>query len=91
MPSDARRLVAGLVAVGAGLLAPLVAEEILAHRLGLEGPPVVYGSVALTAVGTAAAVRHAGTRSWRTVLLYGVLAVGGVVATFVYLFSQTQA
>ncbi|SEL52704.1 hypothetical protein [Haloferax larsenii] len=86
-----RRFTAGLLAICCGVLAPLVAEEILAHRLSLEGMPVVYGFVGLAAVATAVSVWYASTYSWKYVLLYGVLTVGSAISTFGYLFAQTQA
>ncbi|ELZ96822.1 hypothetical protein C440_03573 [Haloferax mucosum ATCC BAA-1512] len=86
-----RRLTAGLMSICCGVLAPLVAEEILAHQLSLEGMPVVYGFLGLAAVVTAVSVWCASTYSWKYVLLYAVLTVGSAIATFGYLFAQTQA
>jgi hypothetical protein len=86
-----RRIVAGVVAVGAGVASPHLAEVVLAHRLGLEGMPVFYGFLALSAVATGIATWYSSTYSWKYLLLYGVLAFASSLSTFVYIFSQTQA
>ncbi|WP_396611824.1 hypothetical protein ACH9L7_00630 [Haloferax sp. S1W] len=86
-----RRSTAGLLAICCGVLAPLVAEEILAHRLSLEGMPVIYGFLGLAAVATAVAVWYSSTYSWKYVLGYGVLTGGSAIAVFVYLFAQAHA
>ncbi|ELZ37466.1 hypothetical protein [Halorubrum tebenquichense] len=59
-----RRVTAGLLAVCCGLLSPLVSERVLAHRLGLAGPPVLYASVGLAGVAAAGAFRYSSTGSW---------------------------
>lgn len=74
-----------------GLLAPIIAEEILAHQLSMPGPPVVYGFLAVAMIAAAIAVRISSVYSWKYVLLYGGLAIGGALLMFIYIFSQTQA
>jgi hypothetical protein len=86
-----RRIVAGIVAVGAGVISPPLAEEVLAHRLGLEGMPVFYGFLGFSAVGTGIAVWYRSTYSWKYLFLYGVLAFAGAFSIFIYTFGQTRA
>lgn len=86
-----RRVVAGIGAVGVGALSPSLAEEVLAHRLGLEGMPVLYGILGVSAIGSVAAAWYSSKYSWKSLLLYGVLAIGGAFVAFVSLFNQTQA
>jgi hypothetical protein len=85
-----RRVTAALLAVCCGLLAPIVAEEVLAHQFGLAGPPVFYGFVTVAAAA-AVALWYASRASVRFVPLYLILSVGSAVVMFVYMFSQTQA
>ncbi|TKX53629.1 hypothetical protein EXE42_11850 [Halorubrum sp. SP3] len=86
-----RRLAAALLAVCCGLLAPLASERLLAHRLGLAGPPVMFGFLALAGVAAVAAFRYSAADSWRYLLVYAGLSVAGALGTFVYLFEQTGA
>lgn len=86
-----RRVGVAVVALAWGVIAVLVAEAVVAQQLSLEGPPVLYGAVGLVLVGALVTGRAAPTASWTNYLLYGSLALGGGVATFVFLFGQTQA
>ncbi|KOX95762.1 hypothetical protein [Halorubrum tropicale] len=85
------RLGGALLAVCCGLLAPLISEQVLAHRLGLAGPPVAYGFLALAGVGAVAAFRYSSADSWRYLLAYAGLAVAVALGTFAYLLGQAGA
>lgn len=91
MSLRAKRSLAALLALGIGIAAPLVSEEVMAHRLGMAGPPVLYATLVVAAVGAAVATWYSSGSSWRATIVHGGLALVGALATFVYLFSQTQA
>ena len=86
-----RRVTAGLLAVSLGLLAPFASERVLAHQLGLAGPPVAYGICGLTALAAVAAFRYSSARSWRSLLVYAALAAVSALGSFGYLFGTTRA
>ncbi|MCO8268680.1 MULTISPECIES: hypothetical protein [unclassified Haloferax] len=86
-----RRLTSGFLVVCAGALAPHIAEALLAHRLSLEGMPVVYGTLGISLVAAAAAAWYASAYSLKYVLLYSAVAVGTAGLMFGYLFMQTSA
>ncbi|WP_148416101.1 hypothetical protein [Haloferax sp. KTX1] len=86
-----RRSTAGLLALCCGLLSTMVAVEVVGGYLSLEGMPVVYGLLGLSAVGTLASKWFSRTASWKSVLLYGALTFGSSILLFLYLFSLTDA
>ncbi|ELZ89355.1 hypothetical protein C441_15759 [Haloferax sulfurifontis ATCC BAA-897] len=69
----------------------MIAVEVIGGYLSLEGLPVVYGLLGLSAVGTLVSNRFSRTASWKSLPLYGALTFGSSILLFLYLFSLTDA
>ena len=86
-----RRSSVGLLAICCGVLSTMIAVEVVGGYLSLEGMPIVYSLLGLSAVGTLVANWFSGTSSWKYVLLYGALTFGSSIIVLIYLFSLTSA
>lgn len=90
-PDTRRRLVAGVLAVAFGVVSWPIADRLLQGALGIVGPPVLYGMLAVGVVGAGVAIRYSGARSMGDAVLYALLGVGSAFATFLFVFFQTGA
>ncbi|RDZ63922.1 hypothetical protein C5B90_12495 [Haloferax sp. Atlit-12N] len=86
-----RRATAGILAVCCGLLSTTIAVEVIGGYLSMEGMPIVYGLLGLSAVGTLVSNWFSRTSSWKSLPLYGALTFGSSIMMFLYLFSLTSA
>ncbi len=86
-----RRATAGILAVCCGLLSTMIAVDVIGGYLSLEGMPIVYGLLGLSAVGTLVSNWVGPAPSWKSLPLYGALTFGSSIILFLYLFSLTNA
>ncbi|WEL30281.1 hypothetical protein HBNXHx_2181 [Haloferax volcanii] len=86
-----RQSIAALLAICCGLLSTMIAVEVIGGYLSMEGMPIVYGLLGLSAVGTLVSNRCSRISSWKSVPLYGALTFGSSILLFLYLFSLTAA
>ncbi len=69
----------------------MIAVDVIGGYLSMEGMPIVYGLLGLSAVGSLVSSWFSRTSSWKSVLLYGALTFGSSIILFLYLFSLTAA
>lgn len=69
----------------------MIAVKVIGGYLSMEGMPIVYGLLGLSAVGTLVSSWFSRTSSWKSVPLYGALTFGSSIILFLYLFSLTAA